>query len=68
MGITATAIYYYDLTILQEVASLLGKTQDCSDYNTLAKQVKQAFNDSFFNKNTKQYGTGSQTANAMACT
>ena len=30
------------------------------------KKVKKAFNDKFFNTDTKQYATGSQTANAMA--
>ena len=42
------------------------KTDDAAAYDKLALQVKQAFNDTFFNKETKQYATGSQTANAMA--
>lgn len=66
MGITATAIYYYDLTIMTRVARLLGKEADAGEYETLAVEVKKAFNKAFFNKETKQYGTGSQTANAMA--
>jgi hypothetical protein len=66
MGITGTAIYYYDLTILSQVARLLGKPQDAVKYDKLALAVKDAFNKTFFNKETKQYGTGSQTANAMA--
>ncbi|WP_158827498.1 alpha-L-rhamnosidase [Mucilaginibacter lacusdianchii] len=65
-GITATAIYHYDLTIAAKVAALLGKPEDANRYNQLAQQVKQAFNSAFFNVDTKQYGTGSQTANAMA--
>lgn len=66
MGVTGTAIYYYDLNILKEIATLLGKPQDAAGYKKLAVQVKQAFNDTFFNKETKQYATGSQAANAMA--
>jgi len=66
MGITGTAIYYYDLNILTNVATLLNKEQDAISYKNLAAQVKKSFNDTFFNKNTKKYGTGSQTANAMA--
>ena len=66
MGVTGTAIYYYDLTILQKVASLLGKQEDCLVYEELASKVKHSFNDTFFNKITKQYGSGSQTANSMA--
>ena len=65
-GITPTAIYYYDLTILARVADLLGRDTDAETYSTLAKQVREAFNRGFFNPETKQYGTGSQTANAVA--
>jgi hypothetical protein len=65
-GITATAIWYYDLSILSKTARLLGKNGDAARYDALAAAVKKAFNAKFFNKVTKQYGTGSQTANAMA--
>jgi len=65
-GITATAFYYYDLDILANVAKLLGKTQDVAGYKTLVAQVKQAYNKAFFNTQTKEYGTGSQTANAIS--
>ena len=65
-GITATAIWHYDLKILSEIATLLGKPEDAKEYNLLAAEVRRAFNDSFFNKRTRQYGTGSQTANAVA--
>lgn len=65
-GITSTAIYYYDLTILSRVATLLGKDSDAANYSELGKQVKEAFNRTFFHAETNQYGTGSQTANAMA--
>lgn len=66
MGVTGTAIYYYDLTIAQKVATLLGKADDAVKYKSLANQIRTAFNNEFFNPNTKQYATGSQTANAMA--
>jgi alpha-L-rhamnosidase len=66
MGITATAIYFHDLTIMTEIAKLLGKEAEAKSYNDLAVQVKKAFNQKFFNSTTKQYGTGSQAANAMA--
>jgi pimeloyl-ACP methyl ester carboxylesterase len=65
-GITSTAIYYYDLTILSQVAALIGKDDDKRRYDSLAFRVREAFNRTFFHPETKQYGTGSQTANAMA--
>lgn len=66
MGLTGTAIYYYDLTILQKVAQLLGKKEDAANYQSLATDVKKAFNETFFRKDSAYYGTNSQTANAMA--
>lgn len=66
MGVTGTATYYYDLTILTNIARLLGKTEDATAYEKLGAEVKTAFNAKFFNKITKQYATGSQAANAMA--
>ncbi|MBO0947920.1 family 78 glycoside hydrolase catalytic domain [Fibrella forsythiae] len=66
MGVTGTAIYYYDLTIMAQIARMLNKPADADRYSELAKQVRIAFNQSFFNRETKQYATNSQTANAMA--
>ncbi|MFC5283559.1 family 78 glycoside hydrolase catalytic domain [Pedobacter alpinus] len=65
-GVTATAIWYYDLTLMIKIAKQIGKTADMEKYQALAEKVKKAFNDKFFHTNTKQYATGSQTANAMA--
>ena len=65
-GITATAIYYYDLTVLVDIAKMLNKPLDAAKYASQAVFVRDAFNKAFFNAETKEYGTGSQTANAMA--
>ena len=42
------------------------QNSDAIQYQKLANDVKKAFNDTFFNPETKQYASGSQTANAMA--
>jgi alpha-L-rhamnosidase len=65
-GVTGTAIYYYNLNLMQKMALLLGKTTDASKYANLALTVRKAFNASFYNKESGQYATGSQAANAMA--
>lgn len=65
-GLTGTAIYYYDLTILQQVAKLLHDETEAMLYKQMAASVKQSFNQKFFNKDSAQYGSGSQTADAMA--
>ncbi|MGN6180195.1 MAG: family 78 glycoside hydrolase catalytic domain, partial [Mucilaginibacter sp.] len=65
-GLTATAFYYYDLRIVANIARLLGKTADAEADEKLAVQVKQAYNKMFYNPKTGQYGTGSQTSNAIS--
>ena len=66
IGVTGTATYYYDLTIMIQVAALLGKPADAVTYTKQALLVKNAFNQQFFNETTGQYASGSQAANAMA--
>ena len=72
-GLTASAIYYYDLQILANTANLLGKQQDRQRFNQEAIMVRNAFNHAFLHqgldragRKTAYYGTGSQTADAMA--
>lgn len=64
-GLTATAIYYYDLVLLAKLADLDLETDRAQEYRTLAAQVKEAFNKQYFDKDKKVYATGSQTAMAM---
>lgn len=62
--LTATAIYYYDCKLMADMATIL-KKQEASTYQTQAQHIKQTFNDTFLNKQTNVYATGSQTAMAM---
>jgi len=65
-GLTATAIYYEDLTILSKTAVLLGKNADAEKYSGLRQTVSAEFNTHFLNESTNEYDRGSQTANAMS--
>lgn len=65
-GITATATYYYDLQLMAKIATITHHNADAGNYTSLANEVKASFNKAYFNKSTKQYATGSQTANAIA--
>lgn len=65
-GVTATAIYYYNTTIMQKVAALLGKPADAERYGRLAADIKKAFNETFWNLSTQKYDRDSQAANAVA--
>jgi alpha-L-rhamnosidase len=63
--LTATAIYYYDISLLSKMAKLLGKGAEAGQYASLATEVKTAFNNKFYNASSKKYSTGSQTAMTM---
>ncbi|HBY51657.1 MAG TPA: alpha-L-rhamnosidase, partial [Marinilabiliales bacterium] len=64
-SLTATAIYYYDLKLLIEMASILNKNDEYNRLVDWANEVKVAFNTQFFNPETGIISTGSQTAMSM---
>lgn len=64
-GITATAIYYYDLVLLQKMARLLHYEEDAQLFNSTGIKIKEAFNAKYLEAKTKVYATGSQTSMAM---
>ena len=64
-GVTATAIYYQDLTVMEKVAALLGKSEESSSYRRQAEAERNAFNARFFDASHHRYDKGSQTAQAM---
>ncbi len=64
-ALTATSIYYYDVKLLSEMASILKKTDEQTKLVTWADEIKTAFNAKFFNPETGVISTGSQTAMAM---
>lgn len=64
-ALTATAIYYYDLSVLSQMGLLLGYSEDAKMLADRALAVKQAFNAKFFNPQTHIIASGSQTSHAM---
>jgi hypothetical protein len=65
-GVTATAIYYYNTTIMQQAASMLGRPADAVRYGELAGNIKKAFNRTFYDAASGKIERNSQTANAIA--
>lgn len=61
----ATAYYYYMLTLMQRFATLLDKPDDALAYEKLAANIRDAFNNKFFNNETGQYGNNTVTANIL---
>jgi alpha-L-rhamnosidase len=65
LGLTASAIYYQDLTTLARIATITGHARDAATYSAQAEAVKLAFNERFLHPETHLYDRGSQTAQAM---
>jgi alpha-L-rhamnosidase len=65
-ALCATAYYYYSAWILAQVARILGRDEDADKYADLVEQIKDAFNARFYDPETSQYATGSQTSNALS--
>jgi len=65
IAFTATAAYYQDIRIVQEVARLLGRADDAHAYSQLGGEVAATFNAAFYHPDSQSYDRGSQTANAM---
>lgn len=63
--LVATGHYYMDILYLIRAAKMVGNAYDEAYYSRLAEEVKAAFNAEFFDEDTRQYGTGSQSSNAI---
>lgn len=64
--ITSTGYYYIDAVILSKIADILGRADDAERYRLLAADIRKAFNDRFFDRESGEYGGGAQTANSCA--
>jgi alpha-L-rhamnosidase len=61
----ATAYFYHFLNLMQQFATVAGKTDDCAEYKALAIKVAAAFQQKFYNPTTKQYSNNTATANIL---
>jgi len=66
VALTATAMYYHELTVMEQIARHLGHDDDALTYGKAAAEVKQAFNNKFATCDRRVYENGSQTGLAMA--
>lgn len=66
VALSATAMYYYELCTMRQIALIIGNNDDASRYGQMASEVKGAFNARFWDDEQQQYEQGSQTASAMA--
>ena len=66
VALTSTAMLYYELTTMQQIALHLGHDADAVQFAEIAANVKQAFNLRFATGDEHVYENGSQTGLAMA--
>ena len=64
-GVTATAIYYQDLRVLEKTLALAGREEESRAYAARADAVRKDFNARFFDAANHRYDKGSQTAQAL---
>jgi hypothetical protein len=65
-ALTATAIYYYDLKLIENISVILKKNEDTKRFRELSSKIHSAYNAKFFDPVTGIVSTGSQTAYAMS--
>ncbi|MBR3480428.1 MAG: family 78 glycoside hydrolase catalytic domain [Prevotella sp.] len=66
VALTATAMLYYELKTMQQIALHLGHDADAAQFAEISANVKQAFNLHFSTGDEHVYENGSQTGLAMA--
>lgn len=66
VDLSATAHYYMAADYTSRAAALLGRSDCQTKYRDLANQIRSAFNERFYNSESKSYGNGSQCGNALA--
>ena len=61
----STAYYFYFMQLMQKFAKIAGQESDIPQYNNLANHIQTAFNQKFYNPETKQYSNYTVTANLL---
>ena len=65
LALTATSIYYYDLSVIARMAQILNKEAESEVYQHKAEEVRKAFLERFYDSESHVIASGSQTAYAM---
>ena len=65
-GVTATATYYYNVTLMEKMARVLDRQGDANYYHHLGDSIRTAYNERFLHTDSSYYDRNSQCANAMS--
>ncbi len=63
---TSTGLFYFCASVMSEMAKATGKNEDATHFNLLAKKIKKAFNDRFYDHRGKTYGGQEKNVLALA--
>ncbi|MDR3245880.1 MAG: glycoside hydrolase family 78 protein [Prevotellaceae bacterium] len=64
-AVLSTTFYFRILNLLEKFAVLLDKEDDAEAFAKQAEIIRNAFNNKYFNKETKQYSNNTVTANLL---
>jgi alpha-L-rhamnosidase len=65
-ALTGTAFYYFNVRLFAQMARALGRHADAREAESLADQIKTAFNEKFLQRGTGRYDSASQACQAFA--
>jgi alpha-L-rhamnosidase len=65
-AILSTTYFYRILHLMAKFSVLSGHSADRDGFLTMAENIKKAYNDKFFNKETARYGNNTVTANILS--
>ena len=61
----SSAYYYYNLTLMTEIANVLGENSEAFLFNKNSEEVKSSFNERYYDENNRSYSIGYQGANVF---
>ena len=64
--LVSTGFFYFSVSLLSRIAAAIGKAADSDRYADLALRIHSAFNARYFDRDTRNYGSGNQACNSLA--
>jgi alpha-L-rhamnosidase len=64
--LTSTCAYFWFACILRDTAAILGKTDEAAHFAAVAAEIRTAYNREFFNPQSGDYASGSQTSQLIS--
>jgi len=64
--LVSTAYFHFSVHQMSQIAEILGLSDDKRYFDGLKEKIKERFNQRFFNEETCQYDSGSQSSNALS--